>query len=417
MNQLHLSENITRLRRERKITQEELADFLGVTKAAVSKWENGQTSPDILLLPQLACFFDITIDQLLGYEAQLSGEQIRRCYLELCQDFVSLPFQEAYEKTRSLAHRYYSCYPLLLQLCTLYLNHFMLAQTAEERRQMLHDALRLCDRILEGCRDVGICADASSMKAMLYLQLGAAAEAVELLEPAADLSHLSLLGSMGAVLIQAYLMSGEQEKAKDYAQVRQYADLLNLVGDLIQLLPLYAQDPKRCGEIMRRAAGIMELYHLEQLHPNLAAQYYFQAALIYAGNPGAGSQNTAKRDSASQDAEKRDVSNPDSQKRNIGSQDVQKRNIGSRDAQNALHMLRGFERCVSSLLSQERITLHGDSYFDRLDVWIDRLPLGDMAPRDKAFARQNALDALKHPAFSSLKETEGFQDIYKRLNS
>lgn len=41
MNQLHLSENITRLRRERKTTQEELADFLGVTKAAVSKWENG----------------------------------------------------------------------------------------------------------------------------------------------------------------------------------------------------------------------------------------------------------------------------------------------------------------------------------------------------------------------------------------
>ena len=330
---------------------------------------------------------------------------------------MSLPFQEAYEKTRSLAHRYYSCYPLLLQLCTLYLNHFMLAQTAEERRQMLHDALRLCDRILEGCRDVGICTDASAMKAMLYLQLGAAAEATELLEPAADLSHLSLQGSMGAVLIQAYLMSGEQEKAKDYAQVRQYADLLNLVGDMIQLLPMYAQDPKRCGEIMRRAAGIMELYHLEQLHPNLAAQYYFQAALIYAGNLDAGSQNTAKRDSGDRDTEKRDIGDLDAQKRDAGDLDAQKRDAGDPDTQNALHMLRGFERCVSSLLSQERITLHGDSYFDRLDVWIDRLPLGDMAPRDKAFARQNALDALKHPAFSSLKETEGFRDIYKRLNS
>lgn len=316
--------------------------------------------------------------------------------MELCQDFVSIPFQEAYEKTRSLAHRYYSCYPLLLQLCTLYLNHFMLAQTAEDSRQMLHDALQFCDRILDGCRDVGICADASSMKAMLYLQLGAAAEAIEILEPAADLNHLSLQGGMGGVLVRAYLMSGKQEKAKDYAQVRQYTDLLNLVGDMIQLLPMYAQDPKRCGEIMRRAQGMMELYQLEQLHPNLAAQYYFQAALIYAGNPGAGSQNTDKRDSSDPDAEKQDIGNP--------------------DAENALHMLRGFERCVSSLLSQERITLHGDSYFDRLDVWIDQLPLGDMAPRDKAFARQNALDALKHPAFSYLKETEGFRDICKRLS-
>ena len=59
----NLWDNIARLRRERKITQEELADFLGVTKAAVSKWENRQTTPDILLLPQLASFFEVTIDE------------------------------------------------------------------------------------------------------------------------------------------------------------------------------------------------------------------------------------------------------------------------------------------------------------------------------------------------------------------
>ncbi len=169
MFQLHLSENLIRLRRERKITQEELADFIGVTKAAVSKWENAQTTPDILLLPRLASFFDVTIDRLLGYEAQLSREQIRRCYMELCQDFANLPFSEVWEKVRSTAHRYYSCYPLLLQLCVLYLNHFMLAETKEDSREMLKDALRLCSRILEGCRDTGICADAAVVKAMLHL--------------------------------------------------------------------------------------------------------------------------------------------------------------------------------------------------------------------------------------------------------
>ena len=68
MERLNLSDNIIRLRRERKITQEELADFLGVTKASVSKWENAQSVPDILLLLQLAAFFDITIDELIGYD-------------------------------------------------------------------------------------------------------------------------------------------------------------------------------------------------------------------------------------------------------------------------------------------------------------------------------------------------------------
>lgn len=371
MNQLHLSENIIRLRRERKLTQEELADFIGVTKAAVSKWENGLTTPDILLLPRLACFFDVTIDQLMGYEAQFSTEQIRRCYMEFCRDFAELPFTEVWEKTGEMARRYYSCYPLLLQLCILYLNHFMLAETAEERRQMLKDALQFCDRILEGCRDTGICADAAVVKAMLHLQLQAPAEAVGLLEQSADINHLSLQSSAGSVLVQAYQMSGETEKAMDSAQIRHYINLMSLVSDAIQLLALYTKDLRRCEEIMRRTQGIIDLYRLEQLHANLASQYYFQAALTYAGHG---------------------------------------------DTGHALEMLRRFGRCVGSLLDQERITLHGDAYFDRLDRWIDRLPLGDAAPRDKAFVRQSALGALSHPAFSSLKETAEFRSLYQRLS-
>ena len=89
MNALNLAENIIRLRHDKKITQEQLADFVGVTKASVSKWETKQSMPDILLLPQLAAFFDVTIDELLGYEPQLSKEQMQKIYLELASDFFS----------------------------------------------------------------------------------------------------------------------------------------------------------------------------------------------------------------------------------------------------------------------------------------------------------------------------------------
>ena len=60
MNTLQFADNLTRLRREKKVTQEELADFIGVTKASVSKWETRQSLPDILILPQLASFFNVT---------------------------------------------------------------------------------------------------------------------------------------------------------------------------------------------------------------------------------------------------------------------------------------------------------------------------------------------------------------------
>ena len=92
MEGLRFSENITRLRREKKITQEELALFIGVTKASVSKWETGATIPDIMILPQLAAFFDVSIDELLGYEPQLSREQIKYYYHKLAKDFAEKPF-------------------------------------------------------------------------------------------------------------------------------------------------------------------------------------------------------------------------------------------------------------------------------------------------------------------------------------
>lgn len=68
MSDLKIGQNIKAKRRELDFTQEELADVLGVTKAAVSKWENAESYPDITILPKIARLFHITIDELLGYE-------------------------------------------------------------------------------------------------------------------------------------------------------------------------------------------------------------------------------------------------------------------------------------------------------------------------------------------------------------
>ena len=57
---------IARLRRERNLTQERLAELLGVTNSTVSKWENSTTCPDIALLPLLADVFGVSVDALFG---------------------------------------------------------------------------------------------------------------------------------------------------------------------------------------------------------------------------------------------------------------------------------------------------------------------------------------------------------------
>ena len=61
-----LGKRIAALRKEKGLTQEQLAEKVGVSAQAVSKWENDISCPDITLLPLLADLFDVSVDELLG---------------------------------------------------------------------------------------------------------------------------------------------------------------------------------------------------------------------------------------------------------------------------------------------------------------------------------------------------------------
>ena len=65
---LKIAENLLFLRKQQGITQEALAEVLGVTSQSISKWELGINCPDISLLPEIASFYKISIDELLGYK-------------------------------------------------------------------------------------------------------------------------------------------------------------------------------------------------------------------------------------------------------------------------------------------------------------------------------------------------------------
>lgn len=62
--------NIEAIRRERKVTQQELADTVGVGRSAVAMWETGRTNPSVDKLPQIARVLGCTIEDLFGEEVQ-----------------------------------------------------------------------------------------------------------------------------------------------------------------------------------------------------------------------------------------------------------------------------------------------------------------------------------------------------------
>lgn len=70
---LSLAANISRLRKERGMTQEQLAEVLGVTFAAVSKWERGAATPELTLIAEMCDLFGISLDSMVGFKVQNGG--------------------------------------------------------------------------------------------------------------------------------------------------------------------------------------------------------------------------------------------------------------------------------------------------------------------------------------------------------
>ena len=367
-NQVNIGENMARLRHERKIRQEELADFVGVTKASVSKWENGQTMPDITILPQLAAFFDISIDELVGYDPQLSKEQIQKIYQELAAKFAECSFREVMEESYEYVKRYYSCYPLLFQIGMLWLNHYMLTEDKGAQEKILEAAAGLSRRIENGCKDVALCSDAAAMRAMIYLLQGKAKEVVALLEDACN--PLRLMSQMGTALTQAYVMCGNTDMADSYTQCSMYTHIFMLVANAGQYLSIHAGELPVIEETTACVWQVETAYGLMKLNPNAIAQFAHQAAVSYAV-------------------------------------------CGEKEK--AVSCLGRYVDCIEELLSTPEILLREDAYFNRMKEWFERLESGPHAPRSRQLVIESLGQTLEHPAFALLEGDAEFLRLKRKL--
>ena len=87
MNQEKIGKFIAQLRKEKNMTQNELANRLGITDRAISKWENGRGMPDLSLLKPLSDELGVSINELL------SGERVEKeRYLDKLEENMNKPF-------------------------------------------------------------------------------------------------------------------------------------------------------------------------------------------------------------------------------------------------------------------------------------------------------------------------------------
>ncbi|MCR5466385.1 MAG: helix-turn-helix domain-containing protein [Lachnospiraceae bacterium] len=146
-----IGSNIKKYRKKRKITQEQFAEVLGVSDQAVSRWENGTTYPDIELLPTIALYFGVTLDELMGMEG-IKDESDIEDIMNRRKEFRSRgEVVKSYEMLRKAVKRYPNNYQLILALAADL--QFANVYNDEIRLKNLQEAESLMDRVLNECTD------------------------------------------------------------------------------------------------------------------------------------------------------------------------------------------------------------------------------------------------------------------------
>lgn len=365
MKEINLGHILTVLRRKRGITQEELAAHLEVSKGAVSKWETGASLPDLTLLPRLASYFAVSIDDLIGYEPQMEKAEIRKLYCRLTKEFSLHPFDNVYRQCCTIAKKYYSCYPLLFQMATLLVNHSMLAPDPNQTENVTRQALTWFHRVRTEAEDPTLQKQALQMEAYCLLSLHRPDEVLELLPP----EELQI-GPAEPLLAMAFQMTGQHQEARKILQAGIYSDVLSLLNLLSSYMNLCLENPAQFKETCQRILKLSDTFRMESLHPGLLLGIYITMAQGWMA-------------------------------------------LGYSDR--SLDALKRYTDLATRDIYPMR--LHGDTYFDLLDDWLNQtLTLGEYPPRDDALIRNSILQAVsENPAFLPLAEHPEFQILLRKL--
>ncbi|MER1986935.1 MAG: helix-turn-helix domain-containing protein [Solibacillus sp.] len=362
MMNLQFAQNFAARRRELGYTQEQIANYIGVSRAAVSKWEKGQSYPDITILPKLATYFNWTIDQLLGYKPQLTNEKIIELYKELAIRLHKEPFSDVELTIEALIEEYYACFPFLLKMAQLYLNY---AQSAQDPQQIAVRIETLCERVQQFSEDFALVNEARIIGAVSLLMQQRPDELLDKIGHSVQIQ----LGE-DQLISQAYGLLGQPKKAQEILQASLYQYLLSTVSTCTSSLLLLVTDTRKFDQTIERAEALITNWQLDVLHPNSALSFYTLAATGY---------------------------------------------MQMQQTENAMTMLKRYVKVCEKLTFP--LQLRGDDYFSLIDDWLaTTMQLATVTPRDTASIKHDLITTItQSPSFTPLHKNKDFQLLVTNL--
>ncbi len=178
--ELNIGMNIKRLRLAKGLTQEQLAELLTISTAAVSKWEAKNTYPDITMLFPLAEIFGVTVDELLGYDEEKARADVDNILTQYQNLYIEGRFSEGEEVIKNARKKY----PHDYRIMNKYMWHRAGGSAGNDSETLLKnkdELTQICDCILEGCTQDDLRVEAVNMKAKLLHATGDTVAALEIL--------------------------------------------------------------------------------------------------------------------------------------------------------------------------------------------------------------------------------------------
>lgn len=179
---MNIGKKIKELRKKKDMTQEKLADYLGVSYQAVSKWENGAACPDLSLIVPLSKLLGTSVDELFGVGEDTAEAQRRKEFYEVHSGtWKSGDTAKRYENALAACKEFPGDFEYLDWLADAEVSFgtFNCDEDPDKKKEMWEKAVKHYEMIIEDCNDRELREAAIYSMAMLLPDLGRREEAVE----------------------------------------------------------------------------------------------------------------------------------------------------------------------------------------------------------------------------------------------
>jgi transcriptional regulator with XRE-family HTH domain len=271
---IKIGEKIKDLRKKADVNQEKFAEYLGVTAQAVSRWEVEGCYPDIELLPSIANFFNISIDELMCFDVMKNQEKIDMIIKQAGSErsikwYNGTIIEMLRNAVQEFPNNYDLLYSLAKALCFTKEPYVILNE--EGRRKNLRESISICTRILGDCTDDSLRFRSLQVLARAYKDIGEKEKAV-------DTANRLPLAHDSRDMVLTEILDGEAKANQIVQSIWQLSDMFEYAIENLANSKYKDNSEKRVN-LFKKLIGIEEILHEnnDYIYENLRlrAVYYW----------------------------------------------------------------------------------------------------------------------------------------------